>query len=89
MQIIPLGDKILVEPITETKEKRPSYAPDTQKEDKKRPEKGRIIAIGEECKLKLKKGDIVFYQKFGPEYFMIDDKEYACGIPDDFFVKIQ
>ncbi len=89
MQIIPLGNKILCEAVEETKKERPSFRPETERDDKKKSERGRVVAIGDECKLKLKKGDIVYYQKFGPEYFKINDKEYACGIEDDFFVVLK
>lgn len=86
MKLIPLGDTIIAE-IIEEKSKSATYRPETEKEDKKKPERGRVVAVGEDCKFrdKIKKGDVIYFEKFGVEWIMIRDRWYAVGAPHLFF----
>jgi len=85
INIKPLGDRILVEPVAGEdagKTKSGIIIPDTI--DKERPERGRVIAVGpgkttDEGKvipLSVKKGQIVIFSKYGPDEIKINDKEY-------------
>ncbi len=85
-KIQPLEDKILVEPIEEEK-KSAVLRPET--EEKKRPCKGRVFGVGPKYKGDLKKGDVVMYQKYGPEEFVVEGKKYHCGNPEDFYIVIK
>ena len=82
-KIKPLGDKVLIEPLSlEKKSKGGIIIPDTI--DKERPEQGKVIAVGEgkmtdEGKLiplKVKKGQTVLFAKYGPDEIKIDDTKY-------------
>jgi len=93
MNIKPLGDRILLEPYSEKKEKDKTesgiYLPDTV--EKERSEKGKIIAVGpgkttEDGKLiplNLKAGQIVLFTKYGPSEIKIDNKEYLIIKEED------
>ena len=85
-KLIPLGARILCEPIVEaaTSVVRRS---ESEREDKKlRPEKGKVIAVGRENKGELKKGDIVYFSKYECEWIEIKGKEFVIGLPDYFFI---
>jgi len=85
-KLIPLGTRILCEPLIEAVNSVVKRA-DSEKEDKKlRPEKGRVIAVGENYEGKLKKGDIVYFSKYECEWIEIKGKEFIVGIPDYFYL---
>ena len=90
MNIKPLGDRVLIEPESK-KEKTETgiYFPDT--ESKERPERGKIIAIGQGkllesgkyAPMKVKKGDTILFTKYSPNEFKIDGKEYLIAREED------
>lgn len=85
-KLIPLQNRILCEPISEAV-KSAVLMPDSEKKDKKmRPEKGKVIAIGGEYKGELKKGDIVYFERYTVAWLSIGKLEYVVGLPEDFFV---
>ncbi len=78
----PLGDRVIVEPITpEQSTKSGIVLPDTAKE---KPQSGKILATGpgktsDEGKLipiTVKEGDTVIYAKYGGTELKVDGKEY-------------
>jgi chaperonin GroES len=84
-KITPLGDKVLVKPMSEEEGKKTKSGiiiPETI--DKEKPEQGKVIAIGQgrmndEGKLlpmKVKVGDTVLFSKYGPDEVKIDGEEY-------------
>ncbi len=85
--IRPLGDRVLIEPLDEQKDKTKSgiYLPDTV--DKERPVKGKVLAVGpgkllesgKRAPMNIKKGDIVLFPKYGPSEFKLDGKEYLVA----------
>lgn len=90
MNIQPLSDHILIEPIKQDeKTKTGILLPDTA--EKERPEKGKVIAVGPGRKtasgkiipLSVEKGDIVFFTKYGPNEIKIEDKEYLIAKEED------
>lgn len=92
MKIKPLGDRVLIEPMRDHKEGKTDfgiYLPDTV--EKERPEKGKVVAVGdgkrdEEGKLmplNVKKGDMVIFTKYGPSEIKIDGKEYLIAKEED------
>jgi len=94
--IMPLGDRVLIEPITEQeKTKAGIYLPDTA--SKERPEQGRVVATGpgkvnDEGKtipLKVKKGDRVLFTKYGPNEIKVDGKEYLIAREEDILAIIK
>jgi len=90
MNIKPLSDHILIEPIKE-EEKTESgiILPDTA--SKERPEQGRVIAVGpgkrnEDGKivpLDVKVGQKVLFTKYGPNEIKVDNKEYLIAKQED------
>ena len=95
MKIKPLGDRVLIEPIREEKKKGGIILPDTI--DKERPEKGKIVAVGEGKRdkdgklmpLSVKKGDKVLFTKYGPNEIKIEDIEYLIAREEDILAVIE
>lgn len=84
INIRPLGDRVLVEPVDANTEKTKSgiIIPDTISKEKS--EQGKIIAVGEgkrneEGKLvpmNVKKGQRIIFSKYGPDEIKVDGQEY-------------
>lgn len=96
MQIKPLADHILIEPVKEEeKTKSGILLPETA--DKEKPEQGKVIAVGpgkknEEGKiipLEVKAGDKVLFTKYGPNEIKIDGKEYLIAKEEDILAIIE
>ena len=90
MNISPLGDHVVIEPLkAEEQTKSGILLPDTA--EKERPEQGRIVAVGpgrttDEGKvipIQVKQGDLVLFTKYGPNEVTIDEKEYLIAKEDD------
>ncbi|HHW92507.1 MAG TPA: co-chaperone GroES [Firmicutes bacterium] len=82
MKVKPLGDRVLVKPVTrEEKTKGGIVLPDTAKE---KPQEGEVIAVGngklldngERIPLEVKEGDKVIYSKFAGTEIKLDDEEH-------------
>ena len=83
MNIKPLGDKVLVEPIEEGADVKKGgiIIPDTAKE---KPMEGKVIAVGtgklddsgKKLPFTVKKGDKVLMPKYGGTEVKLSDKEY-------------
>ena len=89
MKIKPLGDRVLVKPVTEKEVKKGGIIiPDTAKE---KPQEGEVVAVGtgkldESGKLiafNVKKGDKVLLPKYGGTEVKIDDVEYQIIREED------
>ena len=89
MNVKPLGDRVLVQPIEEAEVKRGGIIiPDTAKE---KPQEGKVVALGtgkrdEDGKLipfTVKKGDRVLISKYGGTEIKIDGKDYLIMREDD------
>ena len=96
MNIKPLSDHILIEPIKEEeKTKYGIFLPDTI--DKEKSEQGIIIAVGDGKKtddgkiipMSVKSGDKVLFSKYGPNEIKVDGKEYLIAREDDILAIIQ
>ncbi len=86
INVKPLGDRVLVEPLTEHesgKETRAGiFIPETA--DKERSEQGTVVAVGpgkitDDGKLipiSVKVGDKILFTKYGPDEIKIDGKDY-------------
>lgn len=90
MNIKPLADRVLIEPISvEEKTKSGIIIPDTV--DKEKSEQGKVVAVGpgklnekgELISMNVKKGDIVLFTKYGPNEIKIDNKEYLIAREED------
>ena len=99
MIITPLADRVLIEPL-EGKYKEGKTAsgiviPDTA--EKERPEQGKVIAVGpgkrgddgKVIPLGIKKGQIVFFTKYGPNEIKVDGKEFLIAREEDILAVIE
>lgn len=82
--IIPLGDRVLVKPLSADDKKTASgiIIPDTVSQEK--PEQGTVVAVGagrtnDEGKtvpVAVKVGDRIIFSKYGPDEIKVDGEEY-------------
>ncbi len=88
MNIRPLGDRVLVEPIEEKEQTVGGIIiPDTAKE---KPMQGKVLAVGKkldkdgkEIAFDVKKGDTVLLPKYGGTEVKIDDKKLQLVREED------
>ena len=89
MNVKPLGDRVLVQPIEQDEVKKGGIIiPDTAKE---KPQEGKIVALGtgkrdEDGKLipfEVKKGDRVLISKYGGTEIKVDGKDYLIMREED------
>ena len=91
LNIKPLGDRVLIEPLDQEKEKTKSgiYLPETA--SKERPEKGKVVAVGpgkmldtgKLSPMNVKEGDTVLFTKYGPNEIKVEEKEYLIAREED------
>lgn len=80
LNLIPLGNRILVEPIAE-EDGLSIIIPDTAKEDVK-PQKGKVVALGtgrilddgKKVDFNVKVGDTIFFKQYSPDEIKIEEK---------------
>ena len=86
LNIKPLSDRVIIEPAAaETQTASGIIIPDTAKE---KPQKGKVIAVGDGLKDKpvtVKVGDEVLYGKYSGTEITIDGKEYLIMRNSDIF----
>lgn len=89
MNIQPLGDRVLVEPLKEGETTKGGIIiPDTAKE---KPQQGKVVAVGtgklddsgNKIPFNVKKGDTVLMPKYGGTEVKMDGKEYQIMREDD------
>jgi len=96
MNIRPLSDHILIEPIKEEEKTRGGiFLPETASKEKS--EEGKVIAVGsgkmtEDGKIipmAVKPGDRVLFAKYGPNEIKVDNKEYLIATESDILAVIE
>jgi len=96
MNIKPLSDHILIEPIKEEeKTKAGIFLPETATKEKS--EEGKVIAVGPGKKtddgkivpVSVRPGDKVLFQKYGPSEIKVDGKEYLIATEGDILAVIE
>ncbi len=96
MNIKPLSDHILIEPIKEEeKTKAGIFLPDTATKEKS--EEGKVVAVGpgkrnekgEIIPVSVKPGDKVLFTKYGPNEIKIENKEYLIAKEEDILAIIE
>src|SRR6185436_17442756 len=94
LNIKPLGDRLLVEPVEEKETKKGGIIiPDTAKE---KPTEGIVVALGtgktddngKKVAFEVKKGDRVLVSKYGGTEIKLDGKEYKILNSDDILAVI-
>lgn len=95
MNLKPLGDRILVEPVEEKEVKKGGIIiPDSAKE---KPTEGIVVALGtgktddqgEKVPFEVKKGDRVLISKYGGTEVKIEGKDYKILNSDDILAVIE
>ena len=90
MNIKPLSDHVLIEPIKEEERTKTGILlPDTA--EKERPEQGRVVAVGPGRKdetgkiipMEVKPGSKVLFTKYGPSEIKVEGKEYLIAKEED------
>lgn len=90
MKLQPLGDNVILKPISEEeKTKGGIILPDTA--EKEKPEKAEVVAVGpgktlangNKSEMSVVKGDVVLFKKYGPDEIKIDNEEYLVAGIDD------
>jgi chaperonin GroES len=85
----PIGDRVLVQPIEEKEVKKGGIIiPDTAKE---KPQEGKVVALGtgktddngKKVPFEVKKGDKVLYSKYGGTEITVEDEKYLIMREDD------
>ena len=91
MQIRPLGDRVIVKPLTQEEVTKSGIVlPDTVEKEKK--EQGEVVSIGSGEKIKkfnLRPGDKVIFGKYAGEDVEIDDVEYKVLKEEDVLAVIE
>ena len=95
MNLQPLGDRVIVKPLSEEENKTPSgiYIPDTAKE---KPQEGEVVAVGpgepnengENIKPDVEVGDKVVYSKYGGTEIKVEGTEYLILSSRDILAKV-
>ena len=95
MNLQPLGDRVVVKPLSEEDSKTPSgiYIPDTAKE---KPQEGEVVAVGpgepndngEKIKPDVEKGDKVVYSKYGGTEIKVEGIEYLILSSRDILARV-
>ena len=82
--ITPLGDRVLVKPVSEDEKKSESGIIIPETIDKEKPQQGKVIAVGQGritddgkvLPVNVKKGDTIIFSKYGPDEIKVDGEEY-------------
>lgn len=96
MKLVPLEDRVIVEPITEEeKTKGGIYLPQTV--DREKPEQGTVVSVGlgkmlesgKRSPLDVKVGDKVVFTKYGPDEIKVNEKKYLIVRQSDILAIIK
>ena len=96
MNIKPLSNNILIEPVKEEEmTKSGILLPDTA--EKERPDQGIVVAVGPGKKnssgniipMEIKQGDKVLFTKYGANEIKVEDKEYLIAKEEDILAVIK
>ena len=89
MQLVPIGERVIIKPITKEKTKGGIYIPESVREDKKQ---GIVVAVGKTKDgkdLPISKGDHIIYGGYSSEEIEIDGEKYIILEFKDVIAKIK
>ncbi len=88
MKVLPLDDRVLVEPIEEEEKHGSIIIPDTAKE---KPIIGKVLEVGtdEELKELIKVGDKVIFGKYAGEEIKIEGKKHLIISRSDILARVK
>jgi len=85
--IEPLGENVLIEPAkSDTKTASGIVLPDTSEE---KPQEGKVIAVGDDKKIKVKPGQKVIYSKYSGNEIKVGEKEYLLVKSEDILAMVR
>lgn len=85
--IQPLGENVLIEPAkSDAKTASGIVLPDTSEE---KPQEGKVIAVGDDKKIKVKPGQKVIYSKYSGNEIKIGDKEHLLVKSEDILAVVK
>lgn len=85
--IQPLGENVLVEPMKADAQTASGIVlPDTSEE---KPQEGMVIAVGDDKKIKVKKGQKVIYSKYSGNEIKMGDTEYLLVKNEDILAVVK
>lgn len=96
MQIRPLGDRVVVKPVSkEEVTKSGIVIPETV--EKERPEQGEVVAVGpgrvmdngQRAAMDVKVGDKIIFSKYGPSEIKVEKEEYLIIKEEDILAILQ
>ena len=83
LSLVPLGDRIVVEPEEKGEHKLASGIIIPETADREKPSKGTVVAVGpgkfekgERTPLEVKVGDVVLFSKYGYDEVKVEGREY-------------
>ena len=87
-KVVPLGDNVLIKPI-KTGEKTESgiYLPETASQEK--PQEGKVLAVGDSDKIKVKKGQTIIYSRYSGTEVTIDGEEHLIVKSGDILAVVE
>ncbi|MBN1374362.1 co-chaperone GroES [Candidatus Dojkabacteria bacterium] len=92
-KIIPIGHRVLLEPLEEKKTIGGLEVPETEKQESR---KAKVVDLGsgidkdgKKREFRVKKGDTVVYKKYAGEDFELDGKKLVVISEDDIIAVIQ
>ena len=93
-KIVPTGDNIVVEPVTEEVSSSGIIIPDTASKEK--PMKGKVVAVGpgklkddgSRVEMEVKDGDVVLFSKYGPTEVKVEGKDVLILSASDIYAKL-
>ena len=86
--IRPLGDNVLVEPAKVQKQTEHGiYLPETSTKEK--PQEGKVVAVGDDKGIKVKKGEKVIFRRYSGTEVKVDGKEYMLIKNEDILAVIE
>lgn len=96
MEIKPLRDQVLIKPVSR-REKTESGILIPQTADEKKPEPGKVVAVGsgrktssgETIPLEVEPGDRVLFNRYGPSKVKIKGKEFLIAKEQDILAVIK
>jgi chaperonin GroES len=87
-KITPLGENILVKPEKQDKKTKSGiYLPDTAAEEKT--QQGRVMAVGDSDKIKVKKGQKVIYREYSGTDVKIEGEDYLIVKNEDILAVVR
>lgn len=87
-RVMPLGQNVLVKPEKADKKTNTGiYLPDTSSEEK--PQQGRVIAVGDSEKIKVKKNQKVIYARYSGTEIKIDNEDCLIVKNEDILAVVE